>query len=95
MVPPEVLRKVIWRTSTHSANGGGQCVEAGALIGDFVGVAIRDSKNPEAGAIAFTRAYWDAFLQDVGKRRSMRESQRDLSLTSLRNWSCDEVCSPG
>jgi hypothetical protein len=50
-----------WRKSSYS-NWNNQCVEvaqAGATI------AVRDSKNPDAGHLTFTTAEWQAFLNQV------------------------------
>jgi hypothetical protein len=47
-----------WRKSTFSG-AGNDCVE---LAVASQGAAVRDSKNPEAGHIAFVATSWDAFL---------------------------------
>jgi hypothetical protein len=47
-----------WRKSSRSG-AGNDCVE---LVVAGVGAAVRDSKNPEAGHIAFANAGWDAFM---------------------------------
>lgn len=55
----------IWRKSSHSGSGqGGQsdCVETARLIG---GVGIRDSKNPNAGALSVSAAQFAALLAKV------------------------------
>ena len=65
MVTPEELAGITWRISTRSANGGGQCVEAGPL-GDGSGrVAVRHSRRPGAEVIVYTRAEWEAFVGGV------------------------------
>ena len=52
---------VSWRKSTRSGNGNNDnCVEV-AFVGPAV--AVRDSKNPAAGALAFPAAAWAAFLR--------------------------------
>lgn len=62
-----------WRKSSYSGNGG-NCVEI-AVTGD-TSVAthkadadklylMRDSKNPDGPALAFTEAEWDAFVAGV------------------------------
>ncbi|WP_253771328.1 DUF397 domain-containing protein [Goodfellowiella coeruleoviolacea] len=53
----------VWRKSSRS-NGGnkGACVEV-AVVGPAV--AVRDSKNPGAGVLAFPAAQWSAFLHSV------------------------------
>jgi hypothetical protein len=47
-----------WRKSSRSG-AGNDCVE---LIVDRSGAAVRDSKNPGAGHLAFTEAGWQGFL---------------------------------
>jgi hypothetical protein len=48
-----------WRKSTFS--GDSSCVELAPLAGGDV--ALRDSKNPDAGALVFTPAEIDAWIQ--------------------------------
>ncbi|MDA0563644.1 DUF397 domain-containing protein [Streptomonospora sp. S1-112] len=47
-----------FRKSSHSGVNG-DCVEVADLP---AGAAIRDSKHPERGHLAFPAAEWDAFL---------------------------------
>ncbi|MFC4001065.1 DUF397 domain-containing protein [Prauserella oleivorans] len=47
-----------WRKSSHSG-GGNDCVEV-AFTPD--GTAVRDSKNPDAGALRLPAAQWEALL---------------------------------
>jgi hypothetical protein len=64
-----------WRKSTLSGGNGGNCVEVAAVAGWDAAVAnkatedrvvvVRDSKNPEAGRLAYTLAEWDAFVAAV------------------------------
>lgn len=55
----------IWRKSTRSGNGG-DCVEVASNLIDTQGfVLVRDSKNPDAGFLAFTPAEWTAFTGGV------------------------------
>ncbi|HYZ55628.1 MAG TPA: DUF397 domain-containing protein [Streptosporangiaceae bacterium] len=46
-----------WRKSTYS-NNGGDCVEV-ARTGSAV--TVRDSKNPDGPALAFTPGQWHTF----------------------------------
>jgi Domain of unknown function (DUF397) len=50
-----------WRKSSRST-GGNQCVEVAAAGGVY---AVRDSKNPAAGHLAFSAAAWAEFLTAV------------------------------
>jgi xanthine/CO dehydrogenase XdhC/CoxF family maturation factor len=49
-----------WRRSTKCV--GGECVEV-MVLDDAV--AMRDSKNPDAGALRFDRGAWSQFLAAV------------------------------
>lgn len=49
-----------WRKSSRC--GTSTCVEV-ARLGEAI--LVRDSKNPEAGTLAFTEAEWDAFTAGV------------------------------
>lgn len=56
------LRGAQWRKSTRSGNQG-NCVEvAGNLPGI---VAVRDSKNPDGGALVLSQDAWTAFVDAV------------------------------
>ncbi|HEX7661000.1 MAG TPA: DUF397 domain-containing protein [Pseudonocardiaceae bacterium] len=50
-----------WRTSSYSS-GNGQCVE---VAHHSVQVAVRDSKKPQAGLLAFQPAHWLLFTQTL------------------------------
>ncbi|MEV4703647.1 DUF397 domain-containing protein [Actinoplanes sp. NPDC049316] len=50
-----------WRKSSKCANG--TCVEV-ARVGDDT-YLIRDSKQPEAPALSFTKEEWVAFVEGV------------------------------
>jgi hypothetical protein len=51
-----------WRKSSYSANGGQDCVEAGSTSGL---VLIRDTKNREAGLLAFPADAWSVFTTSL------------------------------
>jgi hypothetical protein len=67
--------EVTWRKSSYS-NGADACVEVGWRKSSFSaahgacvevaptlpGVAVRDSKNPDGGNLAFHHGPWQAFL---------------------------------
>lgn len=50
-----------WRKSSHSG-GGNDCVEV-TFIGSTP--AVRDSKNPDGGAVLFDPAQWRELLDAV------------------------------
>lgn len=53
-----VTNEQIWRKSSFSGQHN-NCVE----VADFPGAtAVRDSKDPEAGHVAFSAPEWAAFL---------------------------------
>jgi len=51
---------VTWRKSSFSQ--GGDCVE---MSYTSMHVFVRDSKNPDGNMLAFTRAEWSAFIEDI------------------------------
>lgn len=53
--------EVSYDKSTLSGSSG-NCVEAHEHGGEF---HVRDSKNPDAGFLTFTRAEWEAFIGGV------------------------------
>jgi hypothetical protein len=61
-----------WRSSRHSDQHGGECVEVAAL---FPVVAVRDSKNPDGPRLAFSVAAWRVFADRV------KSSDYDLDMS--------------
>ena len=57
------LSRAEWRKSSRSGGNGGQCVEVALNLP--AGVAVRDSKNPQGGALVVSRAGWAAFTDAV------------------------------
>ena len=53
---------VRWRKSSYSGDNGGDCVEVGVA---GLGVAVRDSKDPDGPLLAFVRDDWKAFAEQV------------------------------
>jgi hypothetical protein len=53
------LSQAKWRKSTRSGPNCDNCVEV-AFVGGTI--AVRDSKDPDGGALIFTPAEWDAFV---------------------------------
>ncbi|MEU8166992.1 DUF397 domain-containing protein [Micromonospora sp. NPDC049004] len=56
----------VWRKSTRSGSGGGDCVEVADNLPGIVGV--RDSKDPDGPALVFGPASWQAFVTQVAGR---------------------------
>lgn len=52
-----------WRKSSRSGGNGGACVEVADNLPGIV--AVRDSKNPDGPALAFTPGDWAAFVNGV------------------------------
>jgi hypothetical protein len=52
------LNDARWRKSSRSG-AGNDCVE---LVVARIGAAVRDSKNPEAGHVAFATTGWGTFM---------------------------------
>lgn len=53
------LTGAIWRKSSYSGDTGGECVEVAHLTPH---IAVRDSKNPGAGAFSVTPEAFAAFV---------------------------------
>jgi hypothetical protein len=51
-----------WRKSTRSGTSGGDCVEVG---GAARVVLVRDTKDRDGGALAFTPDAWEAFTASL------------------------------
>jgi hypothetical protein len=58
----ETAGELSWRKSSYSTSNGGDCVEVGTPLDT---VAVRDSKDPHAAALAFSRGYWLAFIHRI------------------------------
>lgn len=52
---------VAWHISSYSANGSGQCVEAGPCT-DGTAFAVRDSTHRHHGHLTFTTPEWAALI---------------------------------
>lgn len=62
---PDVRAGVGWRISSYSTNGGGSCVEVGALLDGTGRVAVRHSHHPDGVALVVGLDTWATFLGDV------------------------------
>jgi len=69
------LSHAVWQKARRSMNNGG-CVEVAANLGEVV--AVRDSKDPGAGAHVVSRSAFAAFLADAkaGRFELGREATR-------------------
>jgi hypothetical protein len=56
------LTDATWRKSSYSGSTGGQCVEVAELPGV---VAVRDSKDPEGGALVFAPEAFSALTEGI------------------------------
>ena len=59
----EELTRPRWRKSSYSGNGGSDCVQVARNLPDVV--LVRDSKNLDGPALAFTEEAWSALVQGV------------------------------
>ncbi len=55
------MSQIVWRKSSRSG-GRGDCVEV-AVLPDRV--LVRDSKNPDGGALALTTSEWRTFASGI------------------------------
>ncbi|MFI0449229.1 DUF397 domain-containing protein [Actinomadura sp. 6N118] len=57
---PAVQRLAVWRKSSHSQAGSGDCVEvANARAANIL---VRDSKDPSGPVLTFNSSEWAAFI---------------------------------
>jgi Domain of unknown function (DUF397) len=59
----EELTELRWRKSSYSGNGGGDCVEVARNLTGVV--LVRDSKDEDGPALAFTEEAWSALVRGV------------------------------
>ncbi|WP_435173074.1 DUF397 domain-containing protein [Actinacidiphila sp. bgisy145] len=57
------LRAANWVKSSYSAGNGGECVEFARNVPGVV--PVRDSKDPEGPALAFSADAWRSFVSAV------------------------------
>ncbi|QEV06019.1 DUF397 domain-containing protein [Streptomyces prasinus] len=57
------LTAAVWRKSTYSDGGGGDCLELAANIPGTV--PVRDSKNPAGPVLFVTPAAWAVFVDGI------------------------------
>jgi hypothetical protein len=52
----------IWRTSSYTGNGGGNCVEVADVARSIL---VRDTKDRGGAAIEFTASAWQTFTDSL------------------------------
>lgn len=57
------LTEAEFRTSSYSGSNGGNCVEVAANLPGVV--AVRDSKNPDGGALVIEPGAFGAFVAGI------------------------------
>ena len=57
------LSRAEWRKASYSGTNGGNCVEVAGNLPAVV--AVRDSKDPQGPALAFTPAAWETFTRRI------------------------------
>ena len=57
------LTRAVWRKSSYSGGNGGNCVEVAQNLPGIV--AVRDSKNPDGGALVVSPAGWSALVAGI------------------------------
>lgn len=62
---PADERHALWRKSSHSGGGSGDCVEVAGDLPHLV--AVRDSKAPHGPRLMFSPLQWGDFLDRVRK----------------------------
>jgi hypothetical protein len=74
----------MWRKSSYSGSGGGECTEVATVPG---AVLVRDSKNPDGPRLTFGREAWEAFASAI---KSLQRTA-PVSLASCKK--ADRGCS--
>ncbi|MBB6173185.1 hypothetical protein HNR23_003245 [Nocardiopsis mwathae] len=57
---------LLWRKSSYSGTGGGQCVEVADAL---PAIRVRDSKVPAGAVLSFPSEAWAAFLSAATRER--------------------------
>jgi hypothetical protein len=65
-VSPLDLTNAVWRKSSRSNGGGNECVEIAFVAGM---TALRDSKNPDGGALVLRSTGWLALRSMTSRSR--------------------------
>lgn len=64
------LSSAVWRKSSYSDGGGGDCLQVADGIHGTV--PVRDSKNPDGPALLIPASAWTAFIDDLKHARTLR-----------------------
>ncbi|WP_062640496.1 DUF397 domain-containing protein [Streptomyces maremycinicus] len=59
------LSNATWRKSSYSNTTGGECLEVAEGTRDPGLVPVRDSKDPERGALVFDAGVWSVFVSSI------------------------------
>lgn len=63
---PQPIAAANWRKSSYSGTNGGDCIEWAPSYAATTGrVPVRDSKDPQGPALAFSPAAWADFVAAV------------------------------
>lgn len=57
----DVTNPTLWRKSSYSSGGNGNCVE----VGFGAAIGVRDTKDRAGGTLEFDRPAWTAFVHAV------------------------------
>jgi hypothetical protein len=57
------LTQAVWRKSTYSGSGSGNCVEVASNLPGII--AVRDSKDLHGPALTFSTTAWATLLHDI------------------------------
>jgi hypothetical protein len=61
-----ISNRPVWRKSSYTDNNGGACVEV-SISG--AGILVRDSKDPNAPTLGFSRGAWTRFVCEFRTHR--------------------------
>lgn len=60
---PGSLTRAVWRKSSRSSPTSNNCVEVARNLPGLV--AVRDSRDPDGGALTFSLDEWQTFVTEV------------------------------
>lgn len=56
---------ILWRTSSRSDSGGGQCVEVGPYTDHSGRIAVRDTKDRAGAVLTVSGGEWAGFVASL------------------------------